>query len=123
MKGNPANADSLQLQLRLLSGQKIALGPGKFELLQLIRETDSISEAARRMKMSYMRAWTLIQTMNCCFREPVIRTTRGGRERGGASLTKTGEKLLALYTRLESECLAASNGTRREIASLLTSRS
>ncbi|HEX5399289.1 MAG TPA: LysR family transcriptional regulator [Verrucomicrobiae bacterium] len=122
MKGGPAKRESLQLRLRLLAGKEIALGPGKFELLQLIRETNSISEAARRMKMSYMRAWSLIQTMNRCFREPVIRTMRGGQERGGASLTKTGENLLALYERLESECLAASIQTRREIGSLLKSR-
>ena len=100
-------------------GKDIALGPGKVALLQLVRDTHSISEAARQMEMSYMRAWSLIQTMNRCFTEPVISTTRGGRERGGASLTNTGDRLLTLYERLEAECLAASEATRQEIVTLL----
>jgi molybdate transport system regulatory protein len=109
----------MRLRLRILFGNDIALGPGKVELLRLVRQTHSISEAARRMKMSYMRAWSLIQTMNRCFRAPVIITTRGGQQRGGATLSETGERLLALSQRLETECLAASRTTRRAIALLL----
>ena len=110
---------SIQPRLRIRLGSEIALGPGKAELLRLVRETRSISEAARQMKMSYMRAWSLIQTMNGCFRQPVIRTTRGGQARGGASLTPTGERLLNLYQRLESEFLMASKGTLQKLAGLL----
>ena len=100
-------------------GDEIAVGPGKAELLRLVHETHSISEAARRMDMSYMRAWSLIKTMNGCFREPVILTTRGGTNRGGAALTETGERLLRLYRRLESEFLAGSDPTRRQMERLL----
>jgi len=118
---NPQSAPvlPLRLQLRILFDKHIALGPGKAELLWLIRETDSIAEAARRMGMSYMRAWSLLQTMNQCFRKPVVRTTRGGQSRGGARLTETGARLLELYQRLETECLVASKATREEIASRL----
>ena len=46
------------------------IGPGKAALLGLIAETHSISEAARRMKMSYKRAWQLIEAMkNICEKE------------------------------------------------------
>jgi molybdate transport system regulatory protein len=100
-------------------GKEIAIGPGKAQLLGLVRETGSISEAARQLEMSYMRAWLLIQTMNRCFREPVIKTARGGLERGGASLTETGEQILGLHERLNAECLVASKKTRKDIASLL----
>ena len=119
MKNKSGSAASVQLRLRILAGKDIALGPGKVELLRRVQETHSISEAARQMKMSYMRAWTLIQTMNRCFETPVIRTTRGGQERGGASLTETGEEALALYAQLETECLAATKTTRKAITSLL----
>ena len=119
MKIGSSRAKSIQLRLRIVVGKDIAVGPGKAELLRLIQETHSISEAARQMKMSYMRAWLLIKTMNGCFHEPVVRTKRGGQERGGASLTKTGEELLALYARLEAECLAASKATRKQMATLL----
>ena len=62
----------------------IALGPGKVDLLTLIKKTGSIREAAERMHMSYMRAWTLIKTMNACFKEPLVEAVRGGKEGGGA---------------------------------------
>jgi molybdate transport system regulatory protein len=49
---------------RVMWPDEIALGPGKAELLALVEETGSINEAAHRMGMSYMRAWSLIKTMN-----------------------------------------------------------
>ena len=33
------------------------LGPGPVELLELIEDTGSISQAARQMQMSYKKAW------------------------------------------------------------------
>jgi molybdate transport system regulatory protein len=119
MKTKSSPAVSVHPRFRVARGADIALGPGKVDLLRLVRDTHSISEAARQMEMSYMRAWSLIQTMNRCFVEPVISTTRGGRERGGASLTETGVRLLGLYEKLEAECLAATAGTQQEIISLL----
>ena len=119
MKGKPSYVISILPRLRIMVGDQIALGPGKAELLGLICETSSISKAARRMEMSYMRAWCLVQTMNGCFREPIVLTKRGGQTGGGASLTKTGERLLVLYRRLEREFLAASTATRQELAALL----
>jgi molybdate transport system regulatory protein len=97
----------------------IALGPGKARLLRLVRETGSISEAARQMNMSYMRAWSLIRTMNNCFCSPVIATKRGGQERGGARLTATGERVLNLYEQLERRFLASTKSVRSGIAALL----
>ena len=102
----------LALRIRLLEGKEIAIGPGKAELLQWVQETGSISEAARRMNMSYMRAWNLIQTMNGCFHSPVVATERGGHLRGGASLTATGSELLRLYLQMEAECQAATVPSR-----------
>jgi molybdate transport system regulatory protein len=71
-------------RLRIVFGRNIAFGPGKAELLALVAETGSIAEAAKRMSMSYMRAWSLTQTMNASFKQPFIETVRGGQERGGA---------------------------------------
>ncbi len=96
---------SLRPRLRISSGGDIALGPGKVELLALVKQTGSISEAAKRMEMSYMRAWSLIQTMNACFKEPVVEAVRGGHQRGGAELTETGRRALELYQRMEEASL------------------
>jgi len=83
------------------------MGPGKVDLLALVAETGSIREAAERMHMSYMRAWTLIKTMNACFKKPLVEAVRGGKQGGGARLTETGHTALALYQGMEKTCLSA----------------
>src|SRR5262245_11016701 len=106
-------------RMRILCGDEIALGPGKVDLLALIGETGSIREAAERMGMSYMRAWTLVKTMNACFREPLVVASQGGKERGGAVLTETGRRALTLYRGLETKSLKACADTWRQLCQLL----
>ena len=85
----------------------VALGPGKADLLQGIRETGSISAAARRMSMSYRRAWELVNEMNRSFSQPLVASTKGGAGRGGASLTAFGDDVLARYRRMEERSALA----------------
>ncbi len=95
-------------RLRILIGRQIALGPGKVELLEALNQTGSITAAAKRTKMSYMRAWTLIRTMNRCFKDPLVSAAHGGpRGGGGATLTRAGQSVLALYRRMDARCLRA----------------
>src|SRR5882724_6130873 len=119
MKTKSARAPRLHPRMRVLCGDDIALGPGKVDLLALIGETGSIREAAERMGMSYMRAWTLIKTMNTCFREPLVTTCRGGKHHGGAALTGTGQSALELYRRLEAQSERACAATWRKLNKLL----
>lgn len=112
-----SNAPFLQPRFRVVCGKEVAFGPGKADLLELIKETGSINQAAKRMGMSYMRAWSLVQTMNRCFKQPVIDTARGGREHGGAVLTETGRQILALYRQLETKASAATRTTAKAILS------
>ena len=95
------------------------MGPGKADLLTLISETGSINSAAKRMNMSYMRAWQLVQVMNDCFREPLIRTERGGAQKGGATLTACGRRVLQLYREMEAESLDAIKSRWQSIRHLL----
>ena len=113
---------SLLPRFRILRGKEIAFGPGKMELLELVAKTGSISEAAKRMEMSYMRAWSLIQTMNACFKEPVIEAVRGGHKRGGAELTATGQQVLRLYRQMEADGLKAVQTDWRALQKLLQPR-
>lgn len=96
-----------RLSLRAVLGANVALGPGKAELLDGVRETGSIAAAARRMKMSYKRAWLLIDELNRMFDMPLIDAVRGGREGGGARLTDRGEEVLRRYRRMEAACADA----------------
>lgn len=89
-------------RLRIVLEPDIAIGPGKADILEGVKETGSIAAAGRRMGMSYKRAWLLVETMNRCFKTPLVETSRGGRVRGGATLTPTGELVLACYRRMEA---------------------
>ena len=89
------------VHLRITLGGGFAVGPGKADLLEGIHQTGSIAAAGRRMKMSYKRAWSLVESMNAAFREPLVTTSRGGSDRGGAALTKTGEAVLESYRRMQ----------------------
>jgi molybdate transport system regulatory protein len=109
---------SLQIlpRIRVVRGRDVALGPGKVELLEHIAQTGSLRKAAAEMDMSYMRAWTLVQTMNRCFKKPVVVTKRGGAEGGAALLTETGETVLALYRRMEAQSLLATRSLQKELS-------
>jgi molybdate transport system regulatory protein len=103
----------MQVRVRILADSAVAIGPGKADLLDHIAETGSISAAARRMRMSYRRAWILVDTMNTCFRSPLVATAKGGPDGGGASLTSTGKTVLRRYR-------ALARGVERSFTPLIT---
>jgi len=79
------------------------VGPGKIALLEAIRGSGSLSQAARELRMSYRRAWLLLASLNKAFKKPVARATTGGRGGGGAELTTFGEQLISSYRALDRE--------------------
>ena len=89
-------------RLRIVLEPDLAIGPGKADLLEGIRDTGSIAAAGRRLGMSYKRAWLLVETMNRCFKRPLVEASKGGRAGGGAMLTELGEEVLARYRRMET---------------------
>ncbi len=99
----------LKPRLRLVRGATILLGPGKADLLEAVRDTGSLRKGAARLGMSYMRAWTLVKTMNAAFNEPLVALARGGAAHGGATLTPAGGKVLALYRAMEEGCVKATS--------------
>ena len=109
----------LKPRLRLVRGGTILLGPGKADLLEAVRATGSLRQAAAGLGMSYMRAWTLVGTMNTAFREPLVTLARGGAHHGGAVLTPTGARVLALYRAMEKQSLRAVSGDARRLKRFL----
>lgn len=104
---NDIPAQTTTPRLRILLGRSIAIGPGKAELLSLIGDTGSISAAARAMGMSYRRAWTLVETMNTAFREPLVAAATGGKGGGGASVTAFGYEVLKRYRAMQEKAAAS----------------
>ena len=103
-------ADKTSLHLRIDFGDERSIGPGKIRLLELIKETGSISAAGRALEMSYRQAWLLVDELNQMFREPVIVAQTGGG--GGGGTIVTGARVNAGRTAWRSR-VATSTSTSR----------
>jgi molybdate transport system regulatory protein len=105
--GKKATKNADAVRLRFVLGPDAILGPGKADLLEGIRETGSISAAGRRMRMSYKRAWQLVDELNKLFDGVLVEASKGGSGGGGAVLTRLGEDVLARYRRMHAACCEA----------------
>ena len=74
------------------------LGRGRIELLQGIRETGSISKAAKAMKMSYKAAWDAVDAMNAAWQSPLVESGPSG-----SHLTGDAERLITAYQQAEAQ--------------------
>jgi molybdate transport system regulatory protein len=92
----------LAIRIDLASGDHIGV-----RLLEEIARTGSISAAARAMTLTFHQAWTLVNGLNKVF-GPVIATSVGGSDGGGANLTDAGKLLVAEYRAIEAATAAAS---------------
>ncbi len=110
---------ALEPRLRVSRSGRHLFGPGKADLLRLIAATGSIARAAKQMKMSYHRAWTLVRELNASFCEPLVAVARGGSTGGGATLTPAGAAALACYERMQSAGLDAMQADWRNLQRLL----
>ncbi len=120
MVGRPmAKSAKIQPSIRILFGAAVALGPGKVDLLESIAEMGSISGAARTMKMSYRRAWTLVDSMNKCFCSELVSTATGGQGGGGAAVTDLGLEVLARYRAIEAKAARSVEAEIADLADLL----
>jgi molybdate transport system regulatory protein len=109
----------VQFRLRITKDRDIAVGPGKIDLLEAIAATGSISSAARRLAMSYRRAWLLVDTMNRCFKGPVVAAGAGGQRGGGAALTPLGAEVVRRYRHAEALAARAADAELAALARLL----
>ena len=103
------------MRLRIYRGDDIAFGPGKANLLAAIDRTGSLSQAAKQLDMSYMRAWTLIQTVNHCFTTPLVEMELGGSHGGETRLTPVGREVLELYREISTAGMRAAAGPWRKL--------
>jgi molybdate transport system regulatory protein len=103
----------IKLSVVFESGARI--GPGKAALLESIRDSGSISAAARDMGMPYKRAWMLLDSMNRAFNQPVVEAVTGGAHGGGARLTPFGADVLGRYRRMLA---AAETASTEDLAAL-----
>ena len=116
----PKTSARIRLTLRIDVDREATIGPGKIALLEAITDTGSISAAARKLDMSYRRAWLLIDDINSRLREPAVTRTKGGTRGGSSDLTPTGRRLVELYRELEARAYAGSPADIRALTDLFT---
>ena len=94
----------------------VRIGPGKVALLEAIAETGSITSSAKKLGMSYRRAWLLVEETNRCLVRPAVATATGGQRGGGTTLTPIGVELVRRYRALERRTARA---VKRDLRTLL----
>ncbi|URC13328.1 MULTISPECIES: winged helix-turn-helix domain-containing protein [unclassified Flavobacterium] len=92
---------SIEVRLWIEEADGPFLGIGKIWLLENIRKTGSITNAAKEMKMAYRQAWQLVEEMNRRAENPLVEKLLGGKGGGGAKLTEAGEKAITLFYEIE----------------------
>jgi molybdate transport system regulatory protein len=92
----------MRLSLKIRFDDEAALGPGKVRLLELIRETGSISAAGRELGMAYTRAWKLVDELNTMFAGALVKAHPGGTRGGSATVTPLGLEVIERYRAVEA---------------------
>lgn len=110
-----------QVQIRVFLTAPGNLGPGKIRLLRAIGESGSISGAARQLKISYRRAWLMVDALNHGFPSALVEAASGGNRGGGARLTELGESVLNRYEALVAGIESAVADQSDELLSLTRS--
>ena len=94
------NVDS---RLWITKDSKSYLGAGRIELLERIKESGSISKAAKQMKMSYKAAWDSIDIANkLAAPNPLVISNAGGGKDSGTRLTPEGQKAIDTFRSLQA---------------------
>lgn len=97
---------NVKFRIWFFAGDEKLLGIGRVELLERIKETGSISSAAKAMKMSYRQAWQMVSEMNERSKKILVEKQLGGKSGGGARVTETGEYLIKIFYELENKVKA-----------------
>lgn len=83
-----------------VDGQPV-FGQGRRFLLEAIDSYGSISQAARGINISYRKAWGYIKAMEERLGFKLIERQAGGKNGGGATLTREARAFLEKYAALE----------------------
>jgi len=97
---------SYQIKSRIWieSNDGVFLGEGRIRLLRAIAKEGSLNKAAKSLKMSYKKAWKLIDTINKAAPEPLVLTTSGGNGGGGSQITPYGHKMIVTFEQINQNC-------------------
>jgi len=81
------------------------IGFGRIKLLKMVDDKMSINAAAKELKMSYRKAWKLLNEMNLMTEKPIVIKNIGGKDGGGTVLTEYGKKLIQDFETINANCI------------------
>lgn len=84
------------------SEENLVFGGGKTQILELIDETGSISEASKRAGMNYKKAWSHIKILQEYIDDELVIVNKG-RNSGGTTLTPKAKELIENFKQLRAE--------------------
>ncbi len=80
-----------------ISYKDSTIGPGIIKIMQLVKETESLSEAYRLMGLSSSKGWRIIKATEEKFGFPLFQSSVGGKGGGFTRLTEEGQDFLNKY--------------------------
>lgn len=80
----------------------LIFGGGKTQILELIDETGSISEASKKAGMNYKKAWSHIKILQEYIHDELVIVTKG-RTSGGTTLTPKAKELVENFNILKAD--------------------
>ena len=83
-----------------INGEPV-FGRGRRYLLQAIDKYGSINQAAKEINISYRKAWSYIEAMEQRLGIRLVERHAGGKNGGGAALTKDAREFLRKYETME----------------------
>ena len=91
------------LKIKIEVSDNLNIGPGKIALLESIITCGSISAAAKKMGMSYRKAWNLVQEINNASKKRIILTSTGGKGVGGTKISSDGISFIKAFRNIEKK--------------------
>ena len=93
-----------QHKLWIATGKSAGVfGEGKYQLLQGIADTGSLSASAEQLGISYRKAWGDIKKAEARLKKKLINRARGGKGGGASTLTPFAEQLLQEYAAFKKD--------------------
>ncbi len=90
-----------QNELSIMLGENYRITRNRINILLAIDETGSISQAARKLKMSYKGVWDAIYQIQNLSGIELVESHTGGRGGGGACLTEEARKMVGAFLKSE----------------------
>ena len=91
------------LKIKIEVNDNLNIGPGKIALMESIISCGSISSAAKKMGMSYRKAWKLVNQINNASNVKIIITNTGGKGVGGTKVSSDGISFIKAFRNIEKK--------------------